>query len=876
MSHRHPRHARPNSPKRLRFVITAAAVASTLVAGTAVYAATSSAQAAYYDGAVVVNDTMNRSVSPGWGAAPVGGAYTISSPSSFSINGANGSVSLPTPAASRTATLSTVSVRDVRAGYALAIDSLAASGNGTSTGVQLRVNGGSYYRADVRIAAGGAATLQIVRINGDAAAQTTLASSTLPFTIGAHQLAHIEFQATGTTSVDLAARVWTSSMTKPGWQTTATDSSAARLSGAGAIGLWSYESKTSTSARLAIDNLVATELTTTPNGSTPTTTPSQPATPAPSPTPSQTPTATPSPTPTQPAGPTAPDPGSSATAPASATRISAGSAPIGSTAYAIPAGAYFVSTSGSDSAAGSLSAPFKTVGKAISAAPSGSTIVVRAGSYHEGITISGKTLTIQSYPHEAVWLDGSSVVGTWAKSSTGWVSGGWTAQFDSSPTYTFGAPDGTSANWQFVNPKYPLAAHPDQVWIDGVAQTQVASASAVKPGTFAVDYASKQLYLGTDPAGHTVRASDIAKAVSIRGDNSVIRGIGIRRFAPSVAHMGAVTAEKPGITLENLVISDNATTGLFVMQSGSTVRNVTLSHNGMLGASMSTSDNLTVTGVLAFDNNTEHFNNSPVSGGVKISRSRNVTVSKSVFVDNLGPGLWFDESVYNGKVAGNDIVNNAGHGLITEISAKFDIVDNLVTGNTDNGMKINDTSGVRIWNNTVTGNVRNINIVQDTRRASNTSIAGHDPRQPLPDPTVTWINGPVEVRNNIIGDAKGGANCLLCVEDYSAAFSAKAMGVTAQGNVYQRANAQTPSALVIWSQGAAAASQYSSLAAFQTGAGQDSTGIETTGSAVLGSKWTLISTLASQAATRAQAIPADLAAEAGVASGSKQLGAWAN
>ncbi len=253
-----------------------------------------------------------------------------------------------------------------------------------------------------------------------------------------------------------------------------------------------------------------------------------------------------------------------------------------------------------------------------------------------------------------------------------------------------------------------------------------------------------------------------------------------------------------------------------------------------------------------------------------------MTVSKSVFVDNLGPGLWFDESTYNGKVAGNDIVNNAGHGLILEISAKFDVVDNLVTGNTDNGMKINDTSSVRVWNNTVTGNVRNINIVQDTRRASNTSIAGHDPRQPLPDPTVTWINGPVEVRNNIIGDAKGGANCLLCVEDYSAAFSASAMGVTAQGNVYQRPNAQTPSTLVIWSRGAAAASQYPTLAAFQAGAGQDSAGIESTGSAVLGAKWTLIPSIASQASTRAQAIPADLAALAGVASGSKQLGAWAN
>ncbi len=273
MSHRPPRHAQPTTTKRLRTVIATAAVASTLVAGSAIFAFASSAQAAYYDGAVVVNDTMNRSVSPGWGVAPVGGAYATSAPASFSLNGANGAITLPTPGSARTATLPSVNVRDVRASYALALNSLPTVGNGTSTGVQLRESAGSYYRADVRVAAGGVATLQIVRINGTASAQTTLASTTLPFTIGAKQLAFIEFQATGTSSVDLAARVWTSSMTKPNWQTTATDTSSSRLAGAGAIGLWSYESRTSTSGRLTVDNLLATELTTTPNGSTPTVTP---------------------------------------------------------------------------------------------------------------------------------------------------------------------------------------------------------------------------------------------------------------------------------------------------------------------------------------------------------------------------------------------------------------------------------------------------------------------------------------------------------------------------------------------------------------------------------------------------------------------------
>ena len=44
-----------------------------------------------------------------------------------------------------------------------------------------------------------------------------------------------------------------------------------------------------------------------------------------------------------------------------------------------------------------------------------------------------------------------------------------------------------------------MAAYPDQVWIDGVAQRQVGSRDAVVAGTFFVDTAAHRLYLGTNP-----------------------------------------------------------------------------------------------------------------------------------------------------------------------------------------------------------------------------------------------------------------------------------------------------------------------------------------------------------------------------------------
>ena len=63
-------------------------------------------------------------------------------------------------------------------------------------------------------------------------------------------------------------------------------------------------------------------------------------------------------------------------------------------------------------------------------------------------------------------------------------------------------------------------------------------------GKFYVDYATNQLYLGSNPTGQTVRASDLSKAISVRARRQALRGLRRRRFAPSVPDMGAVTIEK--------------------------------------------------------------------------------------------------------------------------------------------------------------------------------------------------------------------------------------------------------------------------------------------------------------------------------------------
>ncbi|MFN8168668.1 MAG: right-handed parallel beta-helix repeat-containing protein [Candidatus Nanopelagicales bacterium] len=501
---------------------------------------------------------------------------------------------------------------------------------------------------------------------------------------------------------------------------------------------------------------------------------------------------------------------------------SAGAAALGSTSYAVPAGAVFVATNGSDANAGSQAAPVATVSRAVALVASGGTVVLRGGTYHQGDLKITKSVTIQSFPGEVVWFDGARVVSGWVADGAAWRVDGWTAAFDHSPTYTAGAPDSTTPGFSFVNAAYPMAAYPDMVWIDGAPLTQVASVAAVTAGKFFVDTVNQRLYVGSNPTGRKVEAADTSFALYMIGANTVLRGFGVRRYATSLPLMGTVRVVGAGSVVENVVLADNATQGLYARANNLTLRHVTATGMGLLGVQANYADGLRVEGLRTTGNNVERFNRAPVSGGLKVTRSRGITVVDSVISNNLGQGLWFDESVYDITITGNEANANTGSGIVTELSEKVVIADNIANDNTIYGLYIINTGGVAIWNNTLSRNDRNIFLKQDARSQFDTTAVGHDPRQPLPDPTVPWLISNVTIRNNILDNAKG--NAVLAVEDQTKTRTAEQMAITSDDNVYLRASSTAPSWEVVWSAGSGNGGNpyvYTTLAAFRTAKGQE-------------------------------------------------------
>lgn len=547
-----------------------------------------------------------------------------------------------------------------------------------------------------------------------------------------------------------------------------------------------------------------------------------------------------------------------------------GSLPLGQASYPVPSAAIFVSLEGKDGNPGTQRSPLRTMTAAMAKAPSGGTIVLRGGTYHEAFVIS-KKLTIQNYPGERVWFDGSQRVEAFRASGGTWVKSGWTTQFDSSPTYTFGARDGRGAGWGFVDPNFPMAAHPDQVWVDGVAQRQVESLGQVTAGTFFVDYATQRLHLGSDPRGKDVRASTLARAIAIRAEDVTLRGFGVRRFAPSVPHMGAITAERPRTRVENLIVTDMSTTGLSMLAAGQRIDRVTVARTGLLGVHANQADGLTVSHLNTGSNNTERFNTSPVSGGLKISRTRTVTIDRSSFTGNRGPGLWLDESVHNGTMTKNLLRDNTGHGISLEISARMVVAGNLVQDNGGHGLKVNNTSGVQIWNNTFADNGRPLNIVQDARRGDDPSVPGHDPRRPFPDPDQPWVNGPVTIGNNVVAGSSG--NCLICVEDYSKQMSGEQMRVQSSGNIYQRDTPSAPTWLAVWSRGAGNPAVHTTLSSFQK-TGQEKDSVDLGPTTAVTDAGVTTSTVRALAATVSRPLPTSVATVVGQPEGTRHLGAF--
>ena len=418
--------------------------------------------------------------------------------------------------------------------------------------------------------------------------------------------------------------------------------------------------------------------------------------------------------------------------------LDASGSTIPDTDYAIPAGAIFMATTGSDSATGTQSAPVKTLNQAINLVPAGGTIVIRGGDYRDwynngsgNYKIATKSITFQAYPHEQAWFDGADVEPTinWASDGSGHYAMNWsTPSFCSGNYYQvpYNAQNsnntGPCTHIDMANtPGYGAAGDPQMLFVDGTQIPEVASLSSVTAGSFYYDWTNKKIYMGTNPSGHTVELAARPVALILGNATYGIKGIGFKRYATNEdATNSPLTAVAVYITGTNSVVQDSvftqmATQGLSLDSAGGAVRNSVFADNGMNGmgsfgtAGSGGTDNVDIEGNVFNRLNQEHFGVgctlSCAASAVKLAYLNGWTFKNNV-IENLTDGtsgIWCDTDCSSGVVADNLILGSGGSSAASGIDFEKNNsgidVSNIVVG-FKYGIDIG-SSNVQTYNNTV-------------------------------------------------------------------------------------------------------------------------------------------------------------------------------
>lgn len=415
------------------------------------------------------------------------------------------------------------------------------------------------------------------------------------------------------------------------------------------------------------------------------------------------------------------------------------------------ASTWFVAPWGDDAAAGDESSPYRTIGRAVSAAGSGDDVILRGGVYRESVLIHNKQVHLRSQPGERAVLDGARVVRDWDASGSLWVSTDWTREF---------AVEGPGGPVSWDN---PVAGRPDQVFMDEEPLAQVTSPDQVGPGSFFHDIARDEIWVADNPIIRTVSASNLPYGFFFdRAHGSTLTGVTVRRFGTEEQDMAAVRAYSNGIVLDDVVIEQNARMGLSVIGDGVVLRNSRVLANGYLGVHGHQVDGIVVERSAVLGNNRAGFDEFHSAGGIKITESTGITVRDSDVSYNDGPGIWVDLDVEFVTLIGNLVEHNRRAGIEVELSTNVEVLDNVVLDNGEAGIWVLESRHVRVAHN---ASLRNQNAIE----------VEEGPRREVAD---VWVT------NNIMGSATEGSRALLDVNDWTAERSGLDMDVSADFNAY--------------------------------------------------------------------------------------------
>jgi parallel beta-helix repeat protein len=368
---------------------------------------------------------------------------------------------------------------------------------------------------------------------------------------------------------------------------------------------------------------------------------------------------------------------------------------------------YYVSPSGNDTAAGSETAPWRTIQHGADALKPGDTLTVEVGVYREHIELKhggtiASPITISARFGAHVIITGADRLRDWkpaADMPAGIYVHDWAYRFP------IGGPN------DLTHPgddEHKLTGRAEQVIHGGRLLRQVLSKEQLARGTFFADLDAKTLYVwlrgGGDPNHSEMEASVRTAWLTASAPVSYVHLRGLTfRYAANHAQRGALSiggsshgsnnSISRGWVVEDCVFERSNASGGSFSGEGHLFRRCIFQDNGQLGFGTSRCDNTRMEQCGIYRNNTKGYSTGWEAGGLKVTMSRGFAFDGCRSMDNRGTGIWFDIGNENSEVKNCTIADNDEAGIFYEISYGLHAHDNTIINNANNGESVGGAWG---------------------------------------------------------------------------------------------------------------------------------------------------------------------------------------
>ncbi len=465
----------------------------------------------------------------------------------------------------------------------------------------------------------------------------------------------------------------------------------------------------------------------------------------------------------------------------------------------------YVSLTGSDANAGTTTAPVRTIQKgvqlanAIVATNADARVSVAAGTYRESVSLTSQagtgTLTIEGAGPSATILTGADD-----------LSSGWTAVGDGTYTRPWTNRWGMKAlptGWEWFwstssNPDKDTLRRYEVMYFDDSPLQPTLSLSRLVPGRFFVDEVDGVIHLSppSSMAGAAIEMGMRNLVLSIVGRSRVtIRSLAVQRNRGAVQDGMIALQQASAITFDAVLIRHAAYTGLAPTGPAPTIRNSTLTANGVNAYA-----DYKTTG-LVIENTTISYNNWRMHAvGLvgwdrvfKIFRGRDATMRRVSWIHNNGSGLWLDSDNANIVVEDSLMAYNAQAGVSLEKNQGPITIRRSRICNNVGGINDAQSDNVTIAGNQIFGN-------KDFSWAVGGNYAGqtwtiYDTGESYTGRTRSWSWTGNTIVGNGTATGQPGGGWLLWHTDWNApgAWAATRNSLVAfDGNTWYHANKTSP------------------------------------------------------------------------------------